>query len=95
MNTCHAAVDATEHIPCRDHPAKAARTIAKAWAKQGHRAKEALAACLAEGDAEAFHDLRKCGQVYWMHLSLLGRSWPSAMLAKHVPMRNNWWIFWA
>ena len=88
VETCHAAVDATEHITLPDSPAKAARTIAKAWAKQGHRAKEALAACLAEGDAEAFHDLRKCGQVYWMHLSLLQEVWPSAMLAKHADAKQ-------
>ncbi|MBP1846921.1 CHAD domain-containing protein [Rhizobium petrolearium] len=80
--TCHEAVGAIEELELDDAPGKTARRLAKAWRKQRLRAHAAFAACEERGDAEAYHELRKCGQTYWMHTSLLGDIWPSAMLAK-------------
>jgi CHAD domain-containing protein len=83
VDTCHAATDALDTLDLPDSPGKSARRLRKAWAKHTRRSQTALAACVEGGDAEAFHDLRKCGQVYWMHLALLQDAWPSAMHAKH------------
>ncbi|MEQ1406575.1 CHAD domain-containing protein [Neorhizobium sp. Rsf11] len=80
--TCHEAIGAIEELELSDDPHKTAKRLAKAWRKQRLRAHGALAACAKHGDAEAYHELRKCGQIYWMHISLLGEIWPSAMLAK-------------
>lgn len=86
--TCHEAIGAIEEIQLDDDPPKTARRLAKVWKKQRLRAHSALAACVEHGDAEAYHELRKCGQTYWMHLSLLGEIWPSAMLAKQMQAKE-------
>ncbi|MGK6311834.1 CHAD domain-containing protein [Neorhizobium sp. DT-125] len=80
--TCREAIAALQDLDLDDNPHKTARRLAKAWKKQRVKAHDALAACEAHADAEGYHELRKCGQTYWMHLSLAGESWPSAMLAK-------------
>lgn len=80
--TCHEAIAALEELDLDDDPRKTARRLEKAWKKQRLRAHAALIACEAHATAEAYHELRKCGQTYWMHLSLLNEIWPSAMLAK-------------
>ncbi len=65
------------------HSDKAAvKLVRKTSAKQRERALDALAACRKDALDEHFHDLRKSGQVYWMHIALLRKIWPSAMRAK-------------
>lgn len=65
------------------HSDKAAlKLVRKTWARQRERALDALAACREDALDEHFHELRKNGQVYWMHLALLRKIWPSAMRAK-------------
>lgn len=81
-DTCRAAIAALDDLDLDDDPHKSAKRLAKAWKDQREKALGALAGCEEHGDAETYHGLRKCGQTYWMHLSLLGGIWPSAMLAK-------------
>lgn len=80
--TCREAIQALQELKVDDSPQKTSRRLAKAWAKEIARAAGDLLACEETGDAEAFHDLRKVSQTYWMHLSLLSDLWPSAMRAK-------------
>ncbi|OHV84729.1 CHAD domain-containing protein [Rhizobium sp. LCM 4573] len=79
---CREASAALDELSLEDSPKKTAKRLAKAWRKQRLRAHEALEACEENADAEAFHALRKSGQTYWIHLSLLNEVWPSAMAAK-------------
>lgn len=79
---CRAAIEALDALKLSDRPGKTARHLGKAWKKQLVKAHAALAECKKHGGAEAYHELRKSGQAYWMHLSLLRDIWPSAMLAK-------------
>lgn len=80
--TCREAIDALQDLDLDDGPRRTARRLAKAWRKQLSRAAADLVACEEGGDAEHFHDLRKVGQTYWMHLALLSDLWSSAMRAK-------------
>jgi len=80
--TCHEAIEALRDLDLDDSPRRTARRLAKVWRKQLSRAAADLVACEEGGDAEAFHDLRKVGQTYWMHLALLSDLWSSAMRAK-------------
>ncbi|MCJ9671381.1 MULTISPECIES: CHAD domain-containing protein [unclassified Neorhizobium] len=82
VDTCRAAIAALDDLDLDNDPHKTAKRLAKAWKDQREKALGALAGCEEHGDAETYHGLRKCGQTYWMHLSLLGGIWPSAMLAK-------------
>ncbi|MGI2031043.1 CHAD domain-containing protein [Rhizobium panacihumi] len=84
----HAAIDALQTLDLNDNPGKAGKCLGKAWRKQRNAAASALAACHAKPEADVFHELRKSGQIYWMHLSLLRDLWPSAMAAKHQDAKN-------
>ncbi|MDH7804300.1 MULTISPECIES: CHAD domain-containing protein [unclassified Rhizobium] len=64
------------------------RLLKSGWAKQRKRARQALADCHDQADVEHFHELRKSGQAYWMHLGLLRRLWPSAMRAKRADTKR-------
>ncbi|WP_288425326.1 CHAD domain-containing protein [uncultured Agrobacterium sp.] len=66
----------------------ARRMIEKTWTKQRRKALHALCLCQSEAHDEHFHELRKSGQVYWMHLALLRNIWPSAMRAKKVQAKH-------
>lgn len=79
---CGEAIAALEELDLSDSRNRTARRLGKVWTKQQQKAQLALMHCLSNQEAEAFHDLRKRGQVYWMHLSLLRDLWPSAMTAK-------------
>ncbi|SFB20430.1 CHAD domain-containing protein [Rhizobium sp. NFR07] len=84
VENCRKAIDALEALELPDAPRKTARRLGKAWRKQARKARAALTACETEPGAETFHELRKSGQTYWMHLSLLREAWPSAMKAKQA-----------
>ncbi len=66
----------------------ATKLIGKTWRKQREKALHALSQCRAQAHDEDFHDLRKSGQVYWMHLALLRKLWPSAMRAKKADAKR-------
>jgi CHAD domain-containing protein len=88
VDNCRKAIDALEALELPDAPRKTARMLAKAWKKQLRKAHAALAACETEPGAETYHELRKSGQTYWMHLSLLRDAWPSAMKAKQAEAKT-------
>lgn len=81
---CQEAIEALDALNLSDAPRKTAKHLGKAWKKQLAKAHDALDACEKQGGAENYHELRKSGQAYWMHLSLLREIWPSAMLAKQA-----------
>ena len=66
----------------------AAKLVTKTWRKQRDKALHALSQCHEQGHDEDFHDLRKSGQIYWMHLALMRRLWPSAMRAKKIDAKR-------
>ncbi len=92
VETCREAIAALATLDLDDRPKKTIRRLRKVWKRERARADAARWLCdPAPGDdashghgdrEEAFHALRKCGQTYWMHLSLLAAAWPSAMSAK-------------
>lgn len=88
IRDCEEAIEAVRLLVFDDRPHKTARRLAKAWRKGLNRAREALAACKDSAHAEHFHQLRKCGQTYWMHLGLLSDIWPSALHAKRAGVKQ-------
>lgn len=82
VSECRAAIDALDTLSLPSKPRQASRLIAKGWRKGLENAHEALETCKGESHGEAFHDLRKAAQAYWMNLSLLRDLWPSAFVAK-------------
>lgn len=82
IEACRAAILALDDLTLPAKPGHAARLIAKGWRKGLEQAHQALESCEGEGHGEAYHDLRKAAQAYWMNLSLLRDLWPSAFDAK-------------
>lgn len=82
VEECRSAVDALDALELPVKTGPAARLLAKGWRKTLKRGRDALQTCKGEGHGEAFHDLRKTSQAYWMNLSLLRDLWPSAFSAK-------------
>lgn len=82
IDGCREAIAALETLKLSDTPRQTSKHLAKAWKKQLKKAHAALTECDTQCGAESYHELRKSGQAYWMHLSLLREIWPSAMLAK-------------
>jgi CHAD domain-containing protein len=80
--TCESALEALHGVNLPRGTARTARRVSKAFRKQGLKALAALAVCKEDHSAEAFHDLRKCGQTRWMYLTLFSDLWPSAMAAQ-------------
>jgi hypothetical protein len=80
--TCREAITALHDLQMDDSRRQTARRLGKAWKKQRRKALSALVECHDNAHAEAFHELRKSGQTYWMHLALLADIWPSAMRVK-------------
>ncbi|MCM2475872.1 CHAD domain-containing protein [Rhizobium sp. CG5] len=88
LETCRAAIAAAEAQSFPESPRKTGRLLAKAWRKSLEKAKAALAGCHDSAHAEVFHSLRKSGQTYWMHLSLLRDLWPAAMRARQTEAKR-------
>ncbi|RKE83683.1 CHAD domain-containing protein [Rhizobium sp. AG855] len=82
IDECRSAITALDELDLPSKAGPAARLLAKGWRKALKRGHEALHTCKGEGHGEAFHDLRKAAQTYWMNLSLLRELWPSAFAAK-------------
>lgn len=85
---CDKARQALMQLSLPDGRKAATRRVKKTWRKQRQTALDALSRCHGEAHDEDFHDLRKSGQVYWMHLALLRRIWPSAMRAKKADAKR-------
>ncbi|MGV2068892.1 CHAD domain-containing protein [Agrobacterium sp. 22-226-1] len=85
---CGEARRKLEDLSLPDALKDTARLLRSAWAKQRKRARKALTDCHEQADVEHFHELRKSGQTYWMHLGLMRRLWPSAMRAKRADTKR-------
>jgi CHAD domain-containing protein len=66
----------------------AVKQVQQTVAKQRKTALAALSQCQGDVHDEHFHELRKSGQVHWMHLALLRKLWPSAMRAKKADAKR-------
>ncbi|MBO0126880.1 CHAD domain-containing protein [Agrobacterium tumefaciens] len=85
---CEAGREELEALSLPGDLKKTARLVRTSWAKQRMKARKALSDCHDQADVEHFHELRKAGQAYWMHLGLLRRLWPSAMRAKRADTKR-------
>jgi CHAD domain-containing protein len=85
---CEEARKKLKAVSLPDELKDVTRLVKTGWAKQRKRARKALADCHEQADVEHFHELRKAGQAYWMHLGLLRRLWPSAMRAKRADTKR-------
>lgn len=85
---CEEARKKLKAVSLPDELKDVTRLVRNGWAKQRKRARKALADCHEQADVEHFHELRKAGQAYWMHLGLLRRLWPSAMRAKRADTKR-------
>ncbi len=85
---CEEGRDSLKALSLPRRRRKTAKLLRKGWARQRKQARRALGHCRVHGDVDHFHDLRKAGQAYWMHLGLLRRLWPSAMRAKKADTKR-------
>lgn len=85
---CEAGRERLKTLSLPDELKDSARLLRTSWARQRKRARQALADCHERADVEHFHELRKAGQTYWMHLGLMRRIWPSAMRAKRADTKR-------
>lgn len=85
---CEEARKKLKAVSLPDELKDVTRLVKTGWAKQRKRARKALADCHEQADVEHFHELRKAGQAFWMHLGLLRRLWPSAMRAKRADTKR-------
>lgn len=74
---CEEGLIRTERLLLPDLPEHAADVLAEGARKTLRRARKALDRAGSRGEAEDFHDLRKAAKTHSMHLSLLGRLWPT------------------
>ncbi|UHS62297.1 CHAD domain-containing protein [Agrobacterium vaccinii] len=85
---CEAGKEALAKLSLPTGAKTAVRLVRQTWRRQRKKALTALQQCHERAHDESFHDLRKSGQVYWMHLALLRRVWPSALRAKKVDAKR-------
>lgn len=88
LDTCRAAITALDELDLSSSKSRTARRLEKVWMKQLRRAQRALSTCHQSRAEDAFHELRKCAQVYWMHLAVLRELWPSALRAKEQEAKD-------
>ncbi len=74
---CEEGLVRIERLLLPDLPEHAADVLADGARKTLRRARKALDRAGSRGEAEDFHDLRKAAKTHSMHLSLLGRLWPT------------------
>lgn len=88
ISTCRDAIQALEALDLPEGRGRTAKRLEKVWRKHLRKSHKALESCHASHTETAFHELRKCGQIYWMHLQLLKDLWPSAMEAKREQVKH-------
>lgn len=74
---CEEGLARVEKLALPDQPEQAADVLAEGARITLRRARKALDKAGSRGDADDFHDLRKAAKTHSMHLSLLGRLWPT------------------
>lgn len=88
MASCEEGRERLKALSLTDDVKKTTKLVRTSWAKQRVKARRALTLCHDNADVEHFHELRKAGQTYWMHLGLMRRIWPSAMRAKRADTKR-------
>lgn len=88
IETCRTALSKLDELDLDSDRNRTGRRLEKVWGKQLRKAQHALSACHETRSENAFHELRKCGQVYWMHLAIFSDLWPSAFAAKKQEAKN-------
>ncbi|MBN9550717.1 MAG: CHAD domain-containing protein [Alphaproteobacteria bacterium] len=79
---CREGLERIVRLTLPDQPEQAADILAEGARATLRRAKKALDKAEARGADEDFHDLRKAAKTHSMHLSLLGRLWPTPIKAR-------------
>ncbi|MEZ2331430.1 CHAD domain-containing protein [Mesorhizobium sp. RCC_202] len=79
---CQEGLERVDRLALLDQPEQAADILADGARATLRRAKKALDKAESRGEAEDFHDLRKAAKTHSMHLSLLGRLWPTPIKAR-------------
>ncbi|MBX3581866.1 MAG: CHAD domain-containing protein [Rhizobiaceae bacterium] len=73
---CRHCIERLAGLALPDSPEEGADVLATGASRALRRARRALRRARSEGDAEAFHDLRKAAKAHLAHLSLLKDFWP-------------------
>ena len=79
---CREGLERVERLVLPDQPEQAADILADGARATLRRARKALDKAGSRGAADDFHDLRKAAKTHSMHLSLLGRLWPTPIKAR-------------
>ncbi|MER8364977.1 CHAD domain-containing protein [Mesorhizobium sp. M1348] len=79
---CEEGVARIDKLALPDQPEQAADVLAEGARTTLRRARKALDKAASRGEADDFHDLRKAAKTHGMHLSLLGRLWPTPIKAR-------------
>lgn len=79
---CEEGIKRIESLALPDQPEQAADVLADGARATLRRARKALDRAGSRGTADDFHDLRKAAKTHGMHLSLLGRLWPTSIKAR-------------
>ena len=79
---CEEGLKRIESLTLPDQPEQAADVLADGARATLRRARKALDKARSRGEANDFHDLRKAAKTHGMHLSLLGRLWPTPIKAR-------------
>ena len=79
---CEAGRSRIDTLDLPELPEQAADVLADGARLTLRRARKALDRAGSRGDADDFHDLRKAAKTHGMHLSLLGRLWPTPIKAR-------------
>ncbi|WFP76967.1 CHAD domain-containing protein [Mesorhizobium sp. WSM4906] len=79
---CREGLERIDRLSLPDQPEQAADILAEGARATLRRAKKALDKAGSRGEADDFHDLRKAAKTHSMHLSLLGRLWPTPIKAR-------------
>jgi CHAD domain-containing protein len=79
---CREGLGHIDRLSLPDQPEQAADILAEGARATLRRARKALDKAGSRGDANDFHDLRKAAKTHSMHLSLLGRLWPTPIKAR-------------
>lgn len=82
IKACRQGIESIEGLVLPDQPEQAADVLADGARVTLRRARKALERAGAEGKAQDFHDLRKAAKTHSVHLSLLGRLWPTPIKAR-------------
>ncbi|MDX8539878.1 CHAD domain-containing protein [Mesorhizobium abyssinicae] len=79
---CREGLGHIDRLSLPDQPEQAADILAEGARATLRRARKALDKAGSRGEADDFHDLRKAAKTHSMHLSLLGRLWPTPIKSR-------------